>query len=84
MAGGQKVIGFSVFLEVLNPLLAGSLNLFFQAENWLSSGEINCILYSLFCIFTIIIVIIVLVSSSIISSISIYFVVLLNCPYLSL
>jgi len=47
------------------------------AANWSSSGEKNCIVYSLFCIF--------FISSScnsrIISviSISIYFVVLLNC-----
>jgi len=49
------------------------------AEDQLSRGEKNCIVYSLFCILIIIIIIII---SSIISSI--YFAVLLkSCLYLS-
>jgi len=40
------------------------------------SGEKNCILYSLFCMF--IVMIIILIRS--ISSIDIHLVVLLNCP----
>jgi len=46
------------------------------------SSEKNCIVYSLFCIFIVIIVIIAIISGSIIS-ISIYFVVVLNCLYLN-
>ena len=45
-------------------------------------GEKNCIAYCLFCIL-IITIIIVIISSSISSTISICFVVLLNCVYLN-
>jgi len=46
--------------------------------NQSSSGEKNCVVYSLFCIFIIIIGIIITISSS-----SIYFVVVLNCLHLN-
>jgi len=46
-----------------NPLLAGSLNLFFRAANRLSSGKNNHI--SLFCILIINIIIIISISISI-------------------
>ena len=48
--------------------------------NWSSSGEKNCSVYRLFCIFIIIVVIIIVISSS---NISISFVALLNCLYLN-
>jgi len=46
------------------------------AAVWSLGGEKNCIVYSLFCIFTIII-------SSSSSSTSISFLILLNCLYLN-
>ena len=47
------------------------------AVDQLSDGEKNCIVYSLFCIFSIIFVIIITIS------INISFVALLNCFYLN-
>jgi len=79
--GGEGYWLFS-FHERLNPLLAGSLISFFWAANWLSGGEINCIVCSLFCVFIIIIVISITLIS-IISTISISFVALLNFLYLN-
>jgi len=51
--------------------------------NWLSGGEKNSIVHSLFCIFIVVIlIIIIIIISSSSSNISIYFVVFLNCLYL--
>jgi len=55
------------FPGILNPLLDGSLHIFWAVIQSLG-GEKNCIIYSFVCIFIIIITII-----------SIYFVVLFNC-----
>ena len=52
------------------------------SATWLSGGEKNCIVYSLCCIL-IMIIIIIIFTSSVIISVSIYFVVILNCLYLS-
>jgi len=93
LARGQEASGFLIFQEfqiLSSPgVLTFSGNSGFWssviaarglAANHSSGGEKNPIVYSLFCVF----IIIVINISSIITSISISFVVVLNCLYLNL
>jgi len=72
---GRRKLSAFLFSMSSNPLLAGSLNVFWAA-NLSSSGEEYRIVCSLFCIFIIIIIIIIITITSI------SFVVLLNWFYL--
>jgi len=74
---GQEAISFLLFWEFFGIPSWLGVRTIFQTANWLLSGEKKCIAYSLFCIFIIIIVIIITIIS-----ISIYYVVSLNCLYL--